>query len=462
MKSNLFNFKKSNILHLIKEQFVLSDNMADRQEIAQSIENASILKGSNLWILVLAILVCSIGLNVNSTAVIIGAMLISPLMGPINAIGFGVAILDFPLIRSSLKTLLFSVFASLMTSAIYFWLTPLGQAQSEILARTSPSLWDVLIALSGGIAGMIGSTRKIGNNVAPGVAIATALMPPLCTAGYGLATLQWHFLFGAFYLFIINSVFIALGSLFITKLLHFRRKTYVNAKYAKRVSYAIITVAFLTITPSAYLAFHLVQQSILQSNVQKFINQEIQSEESPVFSSRIVGNGNKKTLEIVVIGKEISFEKIEAWKKSMFHFGLEKMELKISQPSVMAYGDTVLTLRTDLLKELNKTNEEKQNEKDKTIETLTEELQKVEQKDLETRKIFSELTALIPAMEDCALAITTPESKDGVINDKKILLAYVKTKGAKPLNSPEQTKIRDWLKTRTNTAEVQVVFNHVK
>ena len=198
-----------------------------------------------------------------------------------------------------------------------------------------------------GHCGMIGATRKTGNNVVPDVAIATALMPPLCAAGYGLATLQWRFLFGDFYLFIINSVFIALEALFITKLLHFPRKTYIDTKYAKRIRYAVVTVTLLTILPSTYLAFRLMQKSIQKSNIQKFIMQEIQSDESPVFSNHVSSDGVSKTLEVVIIGKEIPSEKIEAWKDSMSFYLLEKMDLNISQPSVRAYGDKILAMRAD-------------------------------------------------------------------------------------------------------------------
>ena len=461
MKINLFNFEKSDVLHFIKGHFTLTDDMADKNEIVQSIESGSLLKGTNLWILVLAILVCSIGLNVNSTAVIIGAMLISPLMGPINAIGFAVAILDFSLIRSSFKVLAFSVCTSLVTSALYFWLSPLEDAQSEILARTSPTLWDVLIALSGGIAGMIGATRKTGNNVVPGVAIATALMPPLCTAGYGLATMQWRFLFGAFYLFLINSVFIALGALFITKLLNFPRKTYVDKKYAKRIRYAIVTVSLLTIIPSSYLAFHLVQKSIQKSNIQKFIVHEIQSDDSPVFSHRIMDTNGSNYLEVVVIGKEIPEEKIETWKTAMSQYGLEKMDLKVSQPSVRAYGDKILAMRADLLEEFYKQNEAKQIEKDNTIESLAQDLQKVKQDTIKSDEIFNELVALVPTIENCALAVISPESKSGPMTDNKTLLAQVKTSRGKSLSASEQAKIKQWLKVRTGATEIEVVFSSV-
>ncbi len=175
-------------------------------------------------ILMCAIFIASIGLNMNSTAVIIGAMLISPLMTPIVGMGFGLALFDLRLVKQSLQLLSTQVIVSLLVSTLYFWISPLTHASSELVARTSPTIWDVLIAIAGGIAGVIGSRKKEANNIVPGVAIATALMPPICTAGYGLANGNSQFFFGALYLFFINCIFIMLtnliGSLLLMSLFH--------------------------------------------------------------------------------------------------------------------------------------------------------------------------------------------------------------------------------------------------
>ncbi|HFI0794264.1 TPA: TIGR00341 family protein, partial [Streptococcus suis] len=168
---------------------------------------------SDTVILMCAIFIASIGLNMNSTAVIVGAMLISPLMTPIVGLGFGLAIFDTRLIKQSLEVLFTEVLVSLLVSTLYFWISPLSYASSELIARTSPTIWDVVIAIAGGIAGVIGSRKKEANNIVPGVAIATALMPPICTAGYGLANGNVRYLFGALYLFLINCVFIMLTNI---------------------------------------------------------------------------------------------------------------------------------------------------------------------------------------------------------------------------------------------------------
>lgn len=189
------------IITATRHRFSLIEDKADDSQIDENLRSGVELRGTNLWVLMFAILIASVGLNVNSTAVVIGAMLISPLMGPIMGIGYGVGIYDAQLIRKSFRNLGIATLISLLVSTLYFILTPLSEAQSELLARTSPTIWDVLIAFFGGMAGIIGATRTKNTNIIPGVAIATALMPPLCTAGYGLANANWSYFFGAFYLY---------------------------------------------------------------------------------------------------------------------------------------------------------------------------------------------------------------------------------------------------------------------
>ncbi|MFN7015283.1 MAG: DUF389 domain-containing protein, partial [Bacteroidia bacterium] len=199
----------------------LETELENPEIIHEEIEKGIVFKGTNLWILAFAIIIASVGLNMNSTAVIIGAMLISPLMGPINGMGYSIATYNFPLFKKAVKNFSFAVFTSLITSTLYFTITPISTAHSELLARTSPSIYDVLIALFGGLAGIVAISTKQKGNVIPGVAIATALMPPLCTAGYGLATAQFDFFLGAIYLFTINTVFIALASVSVSQYLKF-------------------------------------------------------------------------------------------------------------------------------------------------------------------------------------------------------------------------------------------------
>ncbi len=262
------------IKNFLADRFSLHEDSAHDTEIIDSISRNVEFKGSNLWSLIFAIFIASIGLNVNSTAVIIGAMLISPLMGPIMGVGLGMGINDIELIRRALKNLLIAVIISVSVSAFYFMVTPLHEAQSELLARTTPSIWDVLIAIFGGLAGIMSGTRKEKGNAIPGVAIATALMPPLCTAGFGIATGNWYYFLGAFYLFFINSVFICISSYLIVRYMKLPKKAFEDKKREQRVMRYILSVIIITALPSIYLTYKIVDKSIFESNANSFVKNE--------------------------------------------------------------------------------------------------------------------------------------------------------------------------------------------
>lgn len=258
--------------------FNLATDQAHPDLIDNDIRSSVRVSGTNLWVLMFAIAIASIGLNVNSTAVIIGAMLISPLMGPIVGIGYGAAVSDVRLIKLSLRNIFIFIAISLFTSTLYFLITPLQEAQSELLARTTPTLWDVLIAFFGGSAGIVALTRKEVSNVVPGVAIATALMPPLCTAGYGLAHGHWQYFFGAFYLFAINCVFIAFSTFIFSRLLKLPRRGLVSKSKQRLHNMLIYGVVLLVMIPSGFLAWRLVQKEIFFETVNA-VTQTMQKDE---------------------------------------------------------------------------------------------------------------------------------------------------------------------------------------
>ncbi|MEE0511939.1 MAG: TIGR00341 family protein [Peptococcaceae bacterium] len=248
------------ISDILKDAFSLKNDTAEQEEIRTRLIEGGQVSGSNLGILMLAILIASIGLNMNSTAVIIGAMLISPLMGSIQAAAYGIASADLKLFRKSSIGLFFQIFLSLLTSTLYFKISPISTATSELLARTQPTIWDVLIALCGGLAGIIGMTRTEKTNVLPGVAIATALMPPLCTCGYGIATGQWEFLWGAGYLFCVNAYFILFASTLILEILNVPKKhVMLSNKQRQAIKRKIIINTIIVILPSIFVAYNMVQ-----------------------------------------------------------------------------------------------------------------------------------------------------------------------------------------------------------
>lgn len=246
----------------LRRLFDLRPDQGEFDAIDRRIRNGVRVGGTNLWVLIFAMLIASVGLNVNSTAVIIGAMLISPLMQPILGIGYGAGVSDFRLIRSAARSLLIFAVLSVTTSTLYFLASPLSQAQSELLARTTPTLWDVLIAFFGGCAAVVAQTRREESNVLPGAAIATALMPPLCTAGYGLASGNWAFLGGALYLFLINAFFIALATYVFVKLLAFPQHEEADPVLQRRAHVAIVVGVLALSVPSAYLAYGLVRDQL--------------------------------------------------------------------------------------------------------------------------------------------------------------------------------------------------------
>lgn len=252
--------------------FNLESELENQDSVYEEIKKGIIFRGTNLWILIFAIIVASVGLNMNSTAVIIGAMLISPLMGPINGIGYSIATFDFDLFRKSVKNYAFAIVASLMASTAYFALSPVSTAHSELLARTSPTIYDVLIALFGGLAGIIAISSKHKGNVIPGVAIATALMPPLCTAGYGLATGQFFFFFGAFYLFTINTIFIALATVWVSQLLKFPIRSIVNERRKKYINRIITLIITIVLLPSIFFGYQLVKKEEFLQRANQYVS----------------------------------------------------------------------------------------------------------------------------------------------------------------------------------------------
>jgi uncharacterized hydrophobic protein (TIGR00271 family) len=308
--------------------FDLRKDSASMEEIYIRIEKDSTVQGPNLVILVTAVLIACVGLNMNSVAVIIGAMLISPLMGGIVAIGYGMATYDIHFIKQSVIKLGFQVGFALLASTIYFSLTPISTPSSELIARTSPTIWDVLIALCGGIAGAVGNTRIEKSNVIPGVAIATALMPPLCTAGYGITMHSLKFFGGAIYLFFINGFFIALSSFLIFKLLRVPIKNSIGKEHFKRQQTLLWIIGILITVPSIYMAYQSVDANIADFQVKNFISKEADFDTSSIVSYQF-DNG---ILTIDLIGMPLTDKEIDNLKKSMKHYSkLDNAELRIVQ-----------------------------------------------------------------------------------------------------------------------------------
>ncbi len=434
-------------MNIFFEKFKLNAEKEDLQTVISNIDNGVVFRGTNLWVLIFAIFVASLGLNVNSTAVIIGAMLISPLMGPIMGMGLGMGISDVALLRKSIYNFLIATGVALTTSTIFFLLSPLNDAHSEILARTSPTIYDVLIALFGGFAGIIAVSSKQKGNVIPGVAIATALMPPLCTAGYGLATFQFGFFFGAFYLFIINTVFIALATLLIVRFLHFPYKHLQNKKAEKMAQRIVWIVVLLTLLPSLYFGYDMVQQNRFTKNANSFIAYEAHFTNDYLLNKKIDAKSRKITL--VFGGKEIMPEEIELLKNQLKKYNLQSASLEIKQG--FAYlSESNNKIENEQISQLTMTLEAKQTEERR----LQFKLDSITNQEKLSKQIYDELKAQYPALRNAILQPSYILSDS--LGSKQTFLVLLSLPAK--ISVQEKIKIENWLKVRLNQQNVNLIY----
>ena len=451
---------------IIKRYF---NALPDKEQEADTIEQISSgvsFRGSNLWVLIFAIFTASLGLNVNSTAVIIGAMLISPLMGPIIGMGLAIGIGDLQLLKSSIKNYFVATVISVLTAMIYFAISPLTEAQSELLARTSPTLYDVLIALCGGAAGIIALSTRGKGNVVPGVAIATALMPPLCTAGYGLAMGEWSFFFGAFYLYFINTVFIALATYIGVRMLRFRPKIAVSKDRMRVVNRTIFAIVVVTMIPATIMTVRIIRDSMLDNNIARFLKHELHYPGTQIVSHQ--KDGEKKILSVVAVGNPISAGNIEEAQNKLEQYSLGNYKLQVFQG---AQSDSLLLLNASLSKMGINTeaNNPKLLEQAGRIQHLEAQLQSYTQYETLSRNISGEIKSLWPNIQTISLSQAMEVPTDSVMSpdtptisaptdDQKshIVLAVVTHKGR--LSEAERTRLNDWLKARTKAQQLQLIL----
>ena len=413
----------------------LNKGEEDKNNVLENIKANISFRGSNLWILACAIVIASVGLNVNSTAVIIGAMLISPLMAPIVGAGFGLGMYDFELVKKSIKNLAIATIVGLIVSTIYFYISPFKEVQSELLARTSPNIYDILIAFFGGLVGVIAVTRVEKGNPIPGVAIATALMPPLCTAGYGLATGNYLFFGGAMYLYTINCVFICIATFIIVKFLKYPIIKQVDLKSQKRVKQAITVLIFIMIVPSIYFAYRLFDEKKYKQRTEEFINHEFPQNDYTLIYKKTSFNTTPKVIELAFLAKKFTPAEIKSLNKKLKDFDLINTKLLIKQ-------DT-FDLKNDILNTIN-FRKKKRKKKDILITNLQ---QKVANLQTNNTKVSKEVAILFPEIKP--IAVTQYLSKDKFIG---VLLYQSKDK----LNSKLNIKLTNWLKQRLEKDSVEV------
>ena len=442
------------LLCKIKAHFVIMQDMEDEQEIVKQITSGVSFRGANLWVLIFAIFIASLGLNVNSTAVIIGAMLISPLMGPIIGMGLAMGINDLNLMRRAVKNFGVATLISVLTAMVYFLITPLGEAQSELLARTSPTIYDVLIATFGGAAGILALCTKGKGNVIPGVAIATALMPPLCTAGYGLATGHFLYFLGAFYLFFINTVFISLATYVGVRLMHFHRLEFNNQALAKKAQRMVMGIAIVTMIPATFMTIGIVRRSIFDNKVNSFVKVELSQPGTQVLSSNI--DEEHQVLNIVAVGKEINNATEEAAKKRMEQYGLGKYTLNIIQGEG---SDSILSLSNKLTQMNNSRDDERKKlvAMSAEIGELNSRLDSYTKYETLTQEVCSEMKALYPQVKAVSISRVSQSSRDTTAV-RRFVAAIISLDDKARISPADKAKLHDWLQARIKADSLVVVY----
>lgn len=447
-RRNVFAAKK-----FLREYLDLRKDKDNELATVDSIRKGVEFKGANLWILIFAIFMASLGLNVNSTAVIIGAMLISPLMGPIMGVGLSVGMNDFELMKRSLKSFLITTAFSVTTATIFFLFTPIAEAQSELLARTSPTIYDVFIALFGGLAGVVALSTKEKGNVIPGVAIATALMPPLCTAGYGLASGNLIYFLGAFYLYFINSVFISLATFLGVRLMHFQRKEFADKNREKTVRKYIILIVILTMCPAVYLTFGIIKSTFFESAANRFITEQLSFENTQVLDKKIYYDKNPKEIRVVLIGPEVPEASIALARTKLKDYKLENTKLVVLQGMNNDAMD-ISSIRAMVMEDFYKNSEARLQEQQKTITTLQKSLEKYKSYDALSRAIIPELKVLYPSVKALSISQTLEMTVDSMKTDTCALAVL---KFNKQPSNDEKDKISAWLKARVGAKKLKLI-----
>ena len=451
-EKGFFNFDV--IRSFVKEYFTIPHTREDEKLIIQNIRSGAEFKGATLWVLIFAIFVASLGLNVNSTAVIIGAMLISPLMGPIIGMGLALGTNDFDLLKRSFKNFSIATIFSVLTATLYFLITPLDTAQSEILARTSPTFYDVCIAFFGGLAGIVALGTKDKGNVIPGVAIATALMPPLCTAGFGLATGNWTYMAGALYLFFINTVFISLATLAGVRFMHFKKLSFVNAERGKYVSRYITVVILVTVCPAIYLTYGIVKQTVYETSAKSFIEEELVFPDALILDRRIDYEG--KEIAVTLMGAKVSSESVERAKQRLAKYrNLETTTLTVVQGDNGA-AENVHALKSLVMEDFYKNSEAKLKEQHERIIALEGRLQKYESMEQMGDQVAKELQAIYPQMQSLALSKTLRVYADTAACDT-VVVAVIRSSAASD-DSETIGRIEQWMKARTESRNIELII----
>lgn len=445
------NFKKF-IGHLKALGFV--GDQIDVAAASQNIRKGINFRGFNVFILACAIIIASVGLNINSIPVIIGAMLISPLMGPILGLGLGLGTNDAELMKDAARNILVMVSISIISSALFFLISPLKLEQpSELLARTNPTVYDVFIALFGGIAGMFETARKEKGTVLPGVAIATAIMPPLCTVGYGIANLEWRYIAGALYLFLINGIFIALATFITVKYLHFPLVVSPDPVKQKKTSRIIGVVLTLLIVPSVFSASKIIRDNAFDANVKKLVNENKTLSKSYIYDYSTDVNAKPRTIKLFIAGEMLTVDQKEVLYNKAEAYGFTRSQISFhDEATIRREGELS---ESELIQSVLKSSDQKIAELNDSLSVLNAQLLEYRANALPARMIADEMRAQYPGIQDVILTRgDTVFASDSTVTGT--VVAIVKCPEAL-LSDGDTAKIASWLKVRLTAQEVSVI-----
>ena len=421
----------------------------DTSSAEKAIRNNVFFRGPNAWILAIATVIASVGLNVNSIPVIIGAMLISPLMGPIFGLGLGLGINDFDLMKTAGKNLLVMIGISLVASFLYFLITPLSlNNPTELLARTNPTIYDVLIALFGGFAGIFEQCRKDKGTVFAGVAIATALMPPLCTAGYGLASGNLHYFAGALYLFIINCLFIMLATYTMVKYLKFNAKEIADEKLRLRTKAVSTILIILFIIPSIWSAVLLVKQTNFEDRALAFIEDNKTVDKSFIYDHKITHSDGSK-VELFFTGEPLSQSAKSNIEASAKEHGIKPEQIIISE-HVTAEG----TDQMELVRSIYERTDHELSRRDAQIQQLHEQLKMIQGNEIPYMQLQKEIALSYPQIGDIYCGRGALAARDS-LNASPCIIVIPKCSDS--LRVEEKIKLTEWLKLRLATENVVIL-----
>ncbi|HIZ87135.1 MAG TPA: DUF389 domain-containing protein [Candidatus Coprenecus pullistercoris] len=450
---NQFKHFFNKAIAYIRDIISLNDHI-DTDKASQYIRSNIDFKGPNAYILAFAIIVASVGLNTNSIPVIIGAMLISPLMGPIFGIGYGLGTNDTAFLRKALKNLIVMVVISILASTLYFLISPLElENPTELLARTNPTIYDVLIALFGGFAGIVETSRRDKGTVISGVAIATALMPPLCTAGFGLATGSLKYFLGALYLFSINSIFIAIATFLTVKYLKFPMATFTDPAKQKRVSRWIAATVIIVIIPSVYSAFIMIKENNFNHTAKEFISKNKEMARSYIYDYSVNMRSKPPRIELFIAGEALSDAEVHGIYKSARELGLTDDQIIISQNAAM---DQSGTADNAALQSIYERSDREILKRDLLIDTLKKEIDAYKTRELPYGQLAQELYAQYPALTDVTLTKGYSMRADTIGMSEQILI-ILETKPGNRIPAKDLERMKSWLTARLDFQNIKLI-----